>query len=288
VKGGYYWSGTAQLTKDFYNGLFLTAAYTHSEAKNFGDGSGDQIVNLWSLPYTSTNSNTPSLGFTSNVIPDRFIASLSYRKTWLGNLATTASLFYEGQTQGRYSYYYSSDFNRDGQVNDLIYVPKDPSEITFVPLTIAASGNTPAKTYSAQEQSDLFFAYVEQDDYLKTRKGQYAERNGATSKWRNQVDFKLVQEVFRNVGGKKNSFQFTWDVFNIGNLINKDWGHVNFVNNQAILVPQNVSALVAGGAVKPTYRMATNSGDVVRNTFGVTQTIASTYYMQFGVRYSFN
>lgn len=282
VKGGYYWSGTAQLSKNFSNGIGLTMAYTHSEARNFGDGGGDQIANLWSYPYTSVNSNTPSLGFTSNVIPDRFIASLSYRKTWLGNLATTASLFYEGQSQGRYSYYYSKDFNRDGQTNDLIYVPKDPSEITFVPLTVGG------KTYTAQEQSDIFFAYVEQDKYLKTRKGQYAERNGASSKWRNQVDFKLVQEVFKNVGGKKNSFQFTWDVFNIGNMLNKNWGHVNFVNNQAILVPQNVSSLVTGGTVKPTFVMADNSGDIVRNTFGVSQSISSTYYMQFGARYSFN
>src|SRR5699024_9373024 len=48
--GGYYWSTTLQLEKEFQNGLNAMIAYTHSAAKNFGDGSGDQILNLWSLP----------------------------------------------------------------------------------------------------------------------------------------------------------------------------------------------------------------------------------------------
>ncbi|MGB4776685.1 MAG: TonB-dependent receptor [Daejeonella sp.] len=289
VKGGEYWSASAQLTKQFSKGLSLMLAYTRSEAKNYGDGAGDQILNLWSIPQTSGNSNTPSLSYTSNVIPNRVIAAINYRKEFLGNLASTVSFFYEGSrasstNASRFSYTYSLDFNRDLQANDLIYVPKDPSEITFLPLTVG-SGAT-AKTYTAQEQSDIFFAYIEQDEYLKTRKGQYAERNGAQFPWRNQVDFKFVQEVFKNAK-TKNSFQFTWDVFNLGNLLNKDWGLYKFVNNTGILVPTNTANLVPGGAVKPTFRMATASGDIVRTTFSPNQTITSTYFMQFGFRYTF-
>ncbi len=193
------------------------------------------------------------------------------------------------------SYTYSGDFNRDGQTNDLIYVPKDPSEITFVTIptnqvTSTVNGVTTVrnypKAYTAQEQSDAFFAYINQDKYLSSRKGQYAERNGGKSPWRNQVDFRLTQEVFKNVGGAKNSFQFTMDIFNVGNLLSSKWGNVNFVNNAAILVPQNVSSIAAG--VKPTFIMASSQNDLVKTTFGTTQTIASTYYMQFGVRYNFN
>ena len=33
--------------------------------------------------------------------------------------------------------------------------------------------------WTVQEQSDAFFAYVDQDKYLSTRKRQYAERNDA-------------------------------------------------------------------------------------------------------------
>jgi len=34
--------------------------------------------------------------------------------------------------------------------------------------------------------------------------------------------------------------------------------------------------------------MASNQADMVKTTFGTNQTISSTYYMQFGVRYNFN
>lgn len=292
VKGGYYWSASVQLNKQFSQGLSLSAAYTRSDARNYGDGGGDQIANLWSYPYTVGNSNTPNLSYTSNVIPNRVIASVAYRKEWLKNLATTVSFFYEGSTQGRFSYYYSADFNRDGQVNDLIYIPKDASEFNFVAIPANTTGYR-ASGYTVAEQNEIFQNYINNDDYLSQHKGEFAKRNAATLPWRNQVDFKLVQEVFRNVGGKKNSFQFTMDVFNFGNLLNKKWGNVNFTSNQAILVPTNVNAVgttVAGVVVKPTFRLApsSNTGDIVKETFGTTQTIASTYYMQFGVRYNFN
>ncbi|PYF72692.1 TonB-dependent receptor [Pedobacter nutrimenti] len=284
AKGGYYWSATAQLTKQFRGGLSAMVAYTHSDARNFGDGAGDQLINLWSIPQTSGNPNNPSLSYTSNVVPDRVVASLSYRKEYLKNLATTVSLFYTGSIQDRSSYVYSADFNRDGQANDLIYIPKSPSEITFDTKTITVNGVS--KTFTPQQQSDAFFAYVAQDKYLSKHQGEYAERNGIKFPWLHRVDLKIVQEVFRNVGGKKNSFQFTADILNFTNLINKNWGTLKRLNAASILQPSNVSDISA--TVAPKFRLADFNGDLVRSTFSDNQTISSTYYMQFGVRYNFN
>jgi hypothetical protein len=284
AKGGYNWQATAQLTKQFQGGLSAMIAYTRSDQRNYGDGSGDQLLNLWSIPFTSTNANNPTLSYSQNLTPDRIVANISYRKEYLKNLATSFSLFYSGSQQGRYSYSYSADFNRDGQTNDLIYIPRDASEITFVNIPSGTTGY--ARAYSAQEQSDIFMNYVNNDPYLSEHKGQYAERNGALLPWRNQFDFRLTQEVFRNYGKSKNSFQFTVDIFNVGNLLNRKWGNVNFANNAAILVPQNVSSISA--TTKPTFRVANAQGDIVRDSFGTSQTISSTYYMQFGVRYNFN
>ena len=288
VKGGYNWSATAQLTKQFSQGLSVMAAYTRSDQRNFGDQSGDQLLNLWSLPQTSGNPNNAQLSYSSNLNPSRVIASVSYKKEYFGNLATSFSLFYEGMSQGRFSYTYNSDLNRDGiSGNDLIYIPRNASEITFVDnLVIAATASTPAKTYTAQQQSDIFMAYIDQDKYLSAHKGELAKRNGASSPWRNQVDFKLTQEIFKNIGHSKNSFQFTVDIFNAGNLLNRKWGNYNFVNNASILVPQN--AALISPTVKPTFKLNTLNNDVIRTTFGTTQTVSSTYYMQFGARYVFN
>jgi outer membrane receptor protein involved in Fe transport len=285
-KGGYNWSATAQLTKNFSQGLQLMAAYTKTDQRNFGDQSGDQLLNLWSLPATQGNPNNASLSYSGNLNPNRVIASVSYRKEYLRNLATSFSLFYEGANQGRYSYVYNGDFNRDGvSGNDLMYIPKDASEVTFSGDLVIATPGQPTKTYTPAQQSQILMDYIEQDKYLREHKGEVAKRNGGVLPWRNQVDFKLAQEIFRNVGKTRNSFQFTVDIFNFGNLLNRKWGTYEFQNSSSILVPQNTTSINA--TTKPTYKLFTTNGDVIRNSFGTSQAISSTYYMQFGVRYNF-
>lgn len=282
---GYSWFVTAKLDKSFNNGLAAMVSYTRSDQKVLFDGNGDQLLNTWSLTQTSNTGNEPGLSYSNFNVPHRVIANISYRKEFLKNLATSMSMFLEASNQGRFSYTYSTDFNRDGQTNDMIYIPKDASEITFV--NRPASAATSNVAYTAQQQSDLFFAYVEQDDYLSSRKGQYAERNGGKLPWRNQVDLRISQDIFRNVGKTKNTFSFNIDVLNFGNLLNNEWGNINFVNNAALLVPQNVAALTATGTTKPTFWLNTANGSPVNKTFGTSQNITSTYYMQFGFRYNF-
>lgn len=279
---GYYWSITAKVDKQFSKGFSASLAYIHSEARNLYDGSGDQLLNTWSLTPIVRNANNPEMSYANYVVPDRVVASISYRKEYLKHLATTVSLFVEGSIGGRFSYTYSSDLNGDGQTNDLIYVPKDATEITFTDF--AYNG----VTYTAKQQSDLFFKYIEQDKYLKSRKGQYAERNGGRLPWRNQVDIRIAQDLFANIGGKRNTLQFTLDIFNFGNLINKNWGIYKTINANALLVPTNQSSLGPNGTVKPTFRLQTDRNQPVTSTFRDNNSLTSTYYMQFGLRYIFN
>jgi hypothetical protein len=189
---------------------------------------------------------------------------------------------YEGAIQGRFSYVYSSDFNRDGTNFDLIYIPRDPSEITFVDKTVNGV------LYTAAAQSELFFKYIDQDRYLRKRKGQYAERNGAKYPWRNEWSFKFLQDIFVGKGKYRNTLQFGVDVFNLGNLLNPAWGRVKVDNARALLVPQNVTSLVPGGTVRPTFQLATDRTQLVRETFRDVVSVASTYNMQFSLRYIFN
>ncbi|MEZ4903497.1 MAG: hypothetical protein R2822_17895 [Spirosomataceae bacterium] len=104
----------------------------------------------------------------------------------------------------------------------MIYIPKDASEITFVSQTVG-TGIQVAVTSTPEQQSAALFQYIDQDKYLSTRKGQYAERNGASLPWRNQVDFRILQDFYVKVAGKRNTIQLSLDVFNLGNLLNKDW-----------------------------------------------------------------
>ncbi|ANE52882.1 TonB-dependent receptor [Flavisolibacter tropicus] len=283
---GYYASATIRLEKQFNRAFFASVAYTHTQAGNLYDGNGDQPYNTWSLINSVNGANIPTLDVASYTVPNRIIASFSYRKEYLKHLGTTVSLFYEGAHQGRFSYLYNSDLNRDGSNNDLLYIPRNASEITFVPLTIGSGAS--AKTYTAQEQSDLFFKYIEQDDYLKSRKGQYAERNGALLPWRNQFDVKILQDVFTNLGGKKNTIQLSLDIFNAANLLNSRWGQTQTTNAASLLTVTNTSSLTPGGTTKPTFRLAVDRNNPVTETFRDNANLSSTYYMQFGIRYIFN
>ncbi len=291
-KKGYYASLTTKIEKLFSKGFSATVAYTGSLAANLFDGNGDQPGSAWQSTPTVSGANSPTLGSANFVVPNRVIASVSYRKEYLKHFGTTVSLFYEGSSAGRYSYQYSTDFNRDGNFNDLIYVPKDAAELLpYIVANKTFGTGASAVTLTPQQQVDAFFAYVDQDKYLSKRKGQYAERNEGQFPWRSQLDFKLLQDVFVNVGKKRNTIQFSLDIFNFGNLLNKDWGAFKAlsVSNGGILVPTNVGALVAGGTVKPTFQLASDfGGNVPTSTYRAVLTPTSTYYMQFGLRYIFN
>jgi len=283
---GYYWSVTAKLDKQFNNGLSGFVAYTKSGSKVLFDGVGDQLLNTWSITPIVGRANSPELSYAGYVVPDRVIAGITYRKEYFKHFATSISLFLESSIQGTFSYTYGGDLNRDGQNNDLIFVPNDPSGITFTDFNYGTASNP--KIYTAAQQSEIFFRYIEQDEYLSSRRGLYAERNGAQLPWRSQLDLRFAQDIFTNVGGKKNTIQFTVDIFNFGNLLNKNWGVFDAVNAPGILVPTNQAALVPGGTVTPTFRLQTDRGQPVTSTFRDVNSIASTYFMQFGLRYIFN
>lgn len=286
AKRGYYFSVTAKLEKQFDNGLSAFFAYTRSNSKVLYDGIGDQLLNTWSLTPIINDANNPEMSYAGYVVPDRVVAGITFRREYFKHLGTSISLFMEGSSQGRYSYTYAGDFNRDGQNNDLIYVPYNASEISFSDFNYGTTANP--KIYTADQQSEIFFRYIEQDEYLSSRRGQYAERNGAVLPWRNQFDLKIAQDIFTNVGGKKNTIQLTLDIFNFGNWLNKDWGAFDQVNALGILVPTNQNSLAPGGTTRPTFRLQTDRGMPVTTTYRDNNSITSTYYMQFGVRYLFN
>ena len=289
---GYYASLTVKLEKSFSKGFAATLAYTGSIASNLFDGGGDQPLGAWQGTPNVNGTNNPPLGTASFVVPHRVIASVSYRKEYLKHLGTTISLFYEGSPQGRFSYQYNTDFNFDGSVNDLIYIPRDASELLPYIVENKTFG-TGASTIilTPQQQVDAFFAYVDQDKYLRKNKGGYAGRNAGLFQFRQQLDIKLLQDVFVNVGKKRNTIQFSLDIFNFTNLLNKDWGALKSlaVNGGNILIPTNVSSLQAGGLIKPTFQLGSDfAGGVPTTTFRTVNTIRSTYFMQFGLRYIFN
>jgi hypothetical protein len=137
--------------------------------------------------------------------------------------------------------------------------------------------------WTAHEQSDAFFAYVDQDKYLSTRKGQYAERKGALYPWVNKFDLKLQQDFFIKVAGKRNIIQVSFDILNFGNLLNKKWGESRYLSNQQYSL-LNYRGQVA--TTTPTFTYAP-SGLTNGEAYSISD-FSSRWRMQIGLRYVFN
>jgi hypothetical protein len=218
---GYSLALTAQLQKSFSDKWEAGLAYTYTLAKEVAIGSSDQSGSGFNTNNITFNPNKPDIGYSNYSIPHRIVANISYRLEYLDKrMATTFSLFYAAQPQERYTYRYGADINGDGQSNDVLYIPKDPSEITFV-----EGFKVGANTYTAQQQSDAFFKFVENDKYLSEHKGQYMKKYGATLPWNHTVDLRILQDLIHRRGVNKHSIQFSLDVINLLNLLNSEWGY---------------------------------------------------------------
>jgi hypothetical protein len=292
---GYSYSVTAQLQKNFSNGIFAMAAYTYSDSRSVNDG-GSVALSSWTGRAVSGDPNADVLGYSQYLVQHRVIGSLAYRKEYLGHLATSISLFYEGAPAGRFSYVYSGDMNGDNVTgNDLMYIPRTQSEIILTDRALLANG-TGAYTYTAAQQWADLDNYINQDKYLSKHRGQYAERNGASNPWQHRVDFRLLQDIFTNIGENRNSLQLSVDIFNVGNLLNRSWGTYQFQYTSSPLAFQSYDSQgrptfqfqyaanpsrSAAGVVTP----ASNLSNTFRNDV---TTLNSRWQMQLGVRYIFN
>jgi hypothetical protein len=283
---GYYFTSIAQIEKRISNRLNFSLAYARSTARNYNDGDGDQTLSALHSTPSVNGINDPALGYAGYVMPDKVASTLTYSVNYAKNLKFSVGLVYQGLNEGRFSYTYANDFTRDGTNKSLIYIPLNPSEIRFSPFNVQTGATK--ETFSSQQQSDAFFSYVEQDKYLRTRKGQYAERNGVLLPWRHQFDLKLSHDLYLDVKGQRHIIQLTCDVLNLGNLIHHSWGLKKIANTSSILIPSNLDEVKPNGNTIPTFNLATVGGKLPIETFRNDFSVNSTYLMQFGIRYLFD
>ncbi|NCQ58697.1 MAG: TonB-dependent receptor, partial [Flavobacteriales bacterium] len=209
---GRIWNASVKAQKTFENGFYTMLAYSYLDSKDVNSIEAEITGDAFTFNAANGNVNGDVLSYSKYGDTHRFIGVLS--KKWnYGNdkWSTTLSTFFEYAQGGRFNYTYGGDINGDGSnLNDLIYIPTsgDISQMQF-----ASSGDAAALE-----------AYIQQDDYLSGRRGQYAERYGAIAPWRGKWDVKFLQDYNIKVSeNKTNTIQFSIDVLNVGNLINSDW-----------------------------------------------------------------
>ena len=282
--GAYHESLTLKLEKPVQKGFWGSVAWTTANSKDFMSA-GSIASGSWQSALSVNGNNDLGLSFADAFVKNRFVGLLGYRIEYGKGLggATTFTLGYVGQQSNPFSYIAAGDLNGDRvNNNDLIFVPNKGSDIKFASLT--AGG----KTFTEAEQQAAFDAFIGQDEYLSTRRGQYAERNGGLLPYLHRLDFSVAQDVFVKIGGKRNSFQIRMDILNFTNMLNNDWGV-----SQRATAPQLLN-FVSRDAVTnvPTYRLATQrltDGTTIlaRDSYQYNSSVFDVWSAQLGIRYIF-
>lgn len=264
---------TAKLEKPISKGLSGMLAYTYGQARDIQSVASTVLANT----ATTAGQNYLALAYADNDLRNRIVGYVNYRLNYGGEYggSTMLTVGMVSASGSKFSYTYSNDLNGDGQFNDLIFVPQTASDLNFAPLTIGTTTYTPA------EQQAALDAFIDKNPYLKTRRGQYAERNGGYFPWLTRFDVSLVQEFYMKVNGKKHTLQVRGDILNFGNLLNNGLG-VSY--NATTTTPLSVANVTAG---VPTYRLS-SSIITSPDSFVKSVSVNNAWQAQIGIRYTFN
>lgn len=279
---GKAWNTSYTLSKTFISDRFdvyVQGTHAYGESTVLFDATSSQNSSQWNNIETVNGSNR--IGGLSRSDFDQGhrvlgITSLTYK--WNNNLKTKLGLYYEGAQGNPISYVYNDNGNllRDTfSESALIYVPANQSEIVLV--------DTPGGLTAAQQWVALN-NFIEGNDYLRSRRGDYAERNGDRLKWSHIVDLKFAQEISINTGKKKHTFEITADIFNFTNLLNKNWGKRYFATFDQVQLLDFVD-VQSNGTPRFRYNPAVESTLNQIDDAGVN---SSRWQAQMGLRYTFN
>jgi hypothetical protein len=293
---GFSYNLSVAIDKAFAKGWAFNTAYSYGDSYSIFDGTSSQNNSNWRFMETSTGRSDLQLSRSDFAQLHRIATYVSKKFSYLNdNLATTVTMFYNGQSGTPYSYTYTRSllYDRNGnsaESNDLIYVPTDLADWQRVAVPFTASG----VTYSVTDQWAALDKYIENDKYLRTRRGQFAERNGAVLPFSHVVDARIQQDFILKTGKIANKLSVIFDVFNFTNLLNRKWGRIYRtpgVDQFTLLTVENTnySPTLVNGQLKPniSYRNITNrtAADVLDLQAGAYN--STRWRGQLTIRYSF-
>ncbi len=260
-------NASIKLERPFSKGLWGFVSYAWGESKEVNDGGSSRAVSNWQYNEV-VDANNHRLSTSSFEVEHRFNASISYRINRNTKYSTTVSAFYNHQSGRPYSNILAGGFpftsiNGDGfTFNDLFYVPAGEGDV-------ALRGGTWA-------QLDAYITAVGLDGY----RGQIAPRNASVAPWSHSLDLRLAQDI----PIKNSSLQLTFDIVNLGNMLDSDSGLLRFANFNTV-TPARYDGVTSDGI--PRYTLFGIVTDPENNARFQTHNLNSRWKMKLGVRWTF-
>ena len=261
ASGDYSFAVSGQLRKQFGHRAEVSAFYAHTHARD-----RMSLVNFQARPNLQ---NTPLDGTLEDrrlrtsyfEIPNRVELGGSFRLPYRVQL----SLLYAGASGTPFTYVVQGDANADGigaglMLDDIAYVPKDSSDIALA---------SPADWGTLNR-------FIESEPCLRRQRGRIAERNSCRNPWFGTLNARL-SKAFPTVRGQ--SLELTADVYNLLNLINRQWGQYRVTTGE-VRAPLLRLVGYDASAGRGIYRLQLPGLRQI-------QDLASRWQMELGVRYVF-
>jgi hypothetical protein len=260
---GSSWSLAFKVQRPWKNGFFGSASYLYNRAYSIMDGTSSQAASNWGNVYVPGDPNNPPLTVSNFDVRHRINLSASYQLP-VKVVSATLSLFYNGQSGRPYALAFFQDVNGDGRTsNDLLFVPASASDVVV-------RNGTP----------DQLTAWLSGDPCATDWAGRIQERNSCRQPWTNQLDARFAL----NVPFGARTVELEFDVFNFLNMLNKNWGKVQYV-----AFNQNTDVRY-GGIDAATGKMIYDIASITASTYPgrfLIDDVRSRWQAQFGARFRF-
>ncbi len=243
----------------YYKDGQVSFSYTWNDTKDNTSYNGN-VANSATLSQMVVDDprDLSRMTYSSNQFRHKVVAYATAPTFWGINVG----LRFSGIGGTRYSLIVNGNVNGDFvSSNDLAYIynPDDPSTPEYLREGINSILNNP------EVESSL-------KDYIRKSFGKVAERNGGVNGFYGTFDLRLSKnfKIYR-----KQNLEVSVDIFNVANLLNKNWGVDRSLGSQSIYT------ITGFDQEKKEYKYNVNT------TAGISSLSGNPYQVQIGLRYAF-
>ncbi|MBC8109545.1 MAG: carboxypeptidase regulatory-like domain-containing protein, partial [Verrucomicrobia bacterium] len=240
-------------------GLF-NISYTWNEAKDNTSYNGNVANTSTFRPVKSDPRSLDEINFSDNQFRTK-VAAYLVSPSFYGFVVSGS---YTGIGGTRYS------LTVDGDINgDFVGGPGTDNDLAFV-----FDPNNPETPQNIRESMQKVLDNPDNRavEHIRNSIGTIADRNGGENPFFGTFNLRLTK-IFKIYKSQK--LELMGEVFNLANLLKRDWGGNYNLGNQTLLVPTGFNQVTR----RYSYR--------VNENVGVTQRNGTPYQIQLGVRYSF-
>jgi hypothetical protein len=254
-----------KLERPFKKGFYVSGSYLYNRTRAVTDAPAFVANTVFHDQYVTHDINNPQLATSIYQAGHRVNLQATIPIPLWKDLKSYASFFYNGQSGQRYSLLFNGDANGDGSTfNDVAFLPSDPSQV------VVTNG-----TYSQLD------AYLNGESAAQGTRGTVPLRNTGVSPWSNDLDFRYAVNL---ATGPRVKVEVTFDIFNMLNLFNKNWGWVFYPSfNDATTIGYGGIDKATG---KEVLNIATISSPNFLGTFS-RDDLRSRWNAQWGLRVRF-